>query len=119
MQMHQRGQDERWMMRWGAILALPATLLSAFLLVTSGFLDSRVSGMLFAALVVVWIPTPIGAVLLLVGLGEFVSNGGRRRLSWPNCTVCGYLLHGLPIHRCPECGTPFEPPHTKTRKRGR
>lgn len=26
------------------------------------------------------------------------------------CRKCGYLLYGLTEPRCPECGTPFEPP---------
>ncbi len=25
------------------------------------------------------------------------------------CLSCGYLLHGLPEPRCPECGQPFDP----------
>jgi hypothetical protein len=36
------------------------------------------------------------------------------------CQTCGYLLAGLPSHRCPECGTPFDVsklvrPWTRTR----
>ena len=26
------------------------------------------------------------------------------------CPTCGYLLNGLPSHRCPECGTEFDVP---------
>ena len=29
--------------------------------------------------------------------------------SGPKCEKCGYLLIGLEIPRCPECGTPFDP----------
>jgi hypothetical protein len=25
------------------------------------------------------------------------------------CLGCGYILDGLPEHRCPECGRPFDP----------
>lgn len=25
------------------------------------------------------------------------------------CPTCGYILTGLPEHRCPECGSPFDP----------
>jgi hypothetical protein len=28
----------------------------------------------------------------------------------PLCEHCGYLLYGLPTHRCPECGKEFTPP---------
>ena len=27
----------------------------------------------------------------------------------PKCAKCGYLLVGLTLARCPECGTPFDP----------
>lgn len=29
-----------------------------------------------------------------------------------SCTQCGYPLRGLPLPRCPECGTPFDPDKT-------
>ena len=32
----------------------------------------------------------------------------RTRADEKTCRKCGYLLHGLPIARCPECGEPFE-----------
>jgi hypothetical protein len=37
-----------------------------------------------------------------------------RRQYWPvyppgYCKKCGYDLRGLPLPRCPECGTPFDP----------
>lgn len=34
------------------------------------------------------------------------------------CRLCGYILEGLPEHRCPECGRPFDPtdPHTYARR---
>lgn len=28
------------------------------------------------------------------------------------CVQCGYSLRGLPLPRCPECGTPFDPDKT-------
>lgn len=31
-----------------------------------------------------------------------------RRRAEPRCPFCGYLLHGLPTRRCPECGRPFD-----------
>ena len=30
-------------------------------------------------------------------------------LDGPRCFGCGYLLVGLPSHRCPECGLEFDP----------
>lgn len=30
-------------------------------------------------------------------------------LDGPRCFGCGYLLIGLPLHRCPECGSEFDP----------
>lgn len=32
----------------------------------------------------------------------------RRERRW-YCRRCGYMLHGLVDHRCPECGTTFDP----------
>lgn len=32
----------------------------------------------------------------------------RERDEGARCVKCGYLLKGLPEHRCPECGTPFD-----------
>jgi len=31
------------------------------------------------------------------------------QLTGMNCPSCGYDLRGLPEHRCPECGRPFDP----------
>jgi len=33
----------------------------------------------------------------------------------PICIQCGYDTRGLTEHRCPECGTPFEPIEPKPR----
>ena len=33
----------------------------------------------------------------------------------PTCGQCGYILLGLTEHRCPECGTPFDPEEVRTR----
>jgi rubredoxin len=30
------------------------------------------------------------------------------------CRECGYLLRGLTVHRCPECGIPFDPADPNT-----
>ena len=32
----------------------------------------------------------------------------------PRCLGCGYSLLGLTLHRCPECGKPFDPANPKT-----
>lgn len=33
----------------------------------------------------------------------------------PMCAGCGYILVGLAEHRCPECGSPFDPEEARTR----
>lgn len=41
----------------------------------------------------------------------------RRKPDGPppgTCAGCGYLLHGLPEPRCPECGQPFDPTLART-----
>ena len=55
------------------------------------------------------------AVIMIVGMtsrGIAHSRHVRMDRSTPpdTCLKCGYLLHGLPEPRCPECGEPFEPP---------
>lgn len=35
------------------------------------------------------------------------------------CLGCGYVLDGLPEHRCPECGRPFDPDNPRTFKTAR
>lgn len=43
--------------------------------------------------------------VLFLAWGEFVRPMMRARTG--RCVRCGYVLHGLPDPRCPECGAPF------------
>lgn len=49
-----------------------------------------------------------------VDLGELerilIRTTGKCPSPPSHCEKCGYSLHGLPIPRCPECGTPFDGP---------
>jgi hypothetical protein len=40
---------------------------------------------------------------------EYLSSHGE-----PTCPICAYDLRGVRATRCPECGTPFEPPQETT-----
>ncbi len=58
-----------------------------------------------------------GSVVSAAGLvacfrGIRAAEFGLRRLG-PYCRKCSYLLRGLTEPRCPECGTPFEPPRAE------
>ncbi|MCK4658866.1 MAG: hypothetical protein KAV82_05030 [Phycisphaerae bacterium] len=54
-------------------------------------------------------------------LGLYCFFGGRWIVDLavpgnrPYCHECGYDLTGSPAHRCPECGTPFQPPEAGDR----
>ncbi len=48
----------------------------------------------------------VGTCLAMLCLFEKVVVIERRAFC---CRRCGYSLQGLPTHRCPECGTPFDP----------
>lgn len=53
------------------------------------------------------------AVLSYAVCFSFVTDHLRKRLhtafSRHCCSTCGYSLRGLPLPRCPECGTEFDP----------
>lgn len=51
-----------------------------------------------------------GPVSLLLSAAVFLHNRYRPDYGPGRCKRCGYDLRGLPVPRCPECGTPFEPP---------
>lgn len=57
-------------------------------------------------------PLIIGWLVPFAALSGVVFLRNRYRPVYPagHCRKCGYNLHGLPDRRCPECGTPFEPP---------
>src|ERR1043165_1037314 len=38
--------------------------------------------------------------------------------SEPKCLACGYVLLGLTVARCPECGAPFDPKDPQTYSTG-
>jgi len=50
-----------------------------------------------------------GVVCRLIAAASY--DRANRNLGWTrHCQKCGYPLWGLPEPRCPECGTPFDPP---------
>jgi hypothetical protein len=79
---------------------LPNSILSTILTWTPGQSNPWVWGTLFA-----------GAVP--VALGLYLSFGGRWIVNLaipsnrPYCPECAYDLTGVPVERCPECGTTF------------
>ena len=62
------------------------------------------------------VSTDFTAVAILAGVPvvELTSRAILSRLrefsTYPHCSRCGYLLHGLRDLRCPECGTAFSVP---------
>jgi hypothetical protein len=55
-----------------------------------------------------------GPSALLGTCAVVISGRERKRLKAldsrpPKCAKCGYLLVGLEVPQCPECGTPFDP----------
>ena len=60
------------------------------------------------------------AIFLSVCVIRISGRACRRpEIVWPapaRCAQCGYLLSGLTVARCPECGTPFDPALLKTER---
>jgi membrane-associated protein len=62
----------------------------------------------------------IGAIVVISILpgvvGYWRSRRLRRQVPGPRCPGCGYSLHGLTRHQCPECGLAFDPQVLQPRK---
>jgi hypothetical protein len=80
---------------------------------------------LFFIAMILWIIGGIGTILLTLGLAAYVfyrSHQQQQKEWWINqgcCAACGYDLHDIPDHRCPECGrdaTQDEPEWRKVRR---
>jgi hypothetical protein len=65
-----------------------------------------------------WKPTSFVYLLVLLVavyasafalITQYLSQRFRRAPDLSHCHECGYLLKGLTVARCPECGTPFDP----------
>ncbi|MBI4581447.1 MAG: hypothetical protein HY718_17225, partial [Planctomycetes bacterium] len=60
-------------------------------------------------LVVFTFPLVLIAVIALYVASLWVWHNHPARNLRFQCDHCGYLLSGLPLPRCPECGQPFDP----------
>ena len=59
-----------------------------------------------------WIDTPLVPIVIAALMTHRILRSIAaltRALTGDHCVHCGYLLHGLPERRCPECGHDFGP----------
>lgn len=55
-----------------------------------------------------WALLGLGGAAILALLALYLIHGDTPKIPKANeCRFCGYVLHGLPDRRCPECGNEF------------
>jgi hypothetical protein len=97
-------------MRILALLAIASIAAAIYSVNVPGVSHTEMQGPgYFYAMLFVCILLPLSVLLLLMVFVGGILEARRNPSLEGHCTHCGYNLKGLTEHRCPECGTAFDP----------